>query len=619
MIAILLSVWIAAGAYTGKILMRGWVPHDDGVLAQSAERVLHGQLPHRDFIEVYTGGLSYLYAFAFRVFGVNLGSLRLMMFLFFLAWVPVVYFVAAELAPDWIAGALTLLAVVWSVPNYTAPMPSWYNLFFATFGAAALFAYIRKPFWGWLFAAGVCGGLSFLVKSVGLYFVAGVLLFLVYREQNDSRRNGTSRKWDSTVYSAFIGVSLFGFLSMVAALIRHQAGASEVFHFLVPQAALSVVLIWGELGTRRSFGGEAGRSTVSSARRFQALFRMATPFLAGTLLPVALFLTLYFRENALPYFFYGVFVLPAKRVLGAFMHPPKPQLLLPALLFASLVFLSYRMSSRIRALIAIAVGVSGVILLVASFRNAAAYAVLWESAQGMLLVLTVGGAALLIYFQSAKSPPGEPAEQRVMILVSLSAACSLVQFPFAAPIYFCYVAPLMLLAAAAIVAACPRPPRALLASAGTLAFFFAVLVLRPGGLQPLGWQYAMDRQTAMLELPRAGGLRVSPEMEKQYDMVIPLLQEHAGGHTILAAPDCPEIYFLGGFENPTRSMFEMFEEREGYRERIEKLVDENHVKALLLNPSAGFSGSFLGQLRIVADEKFPNSKLVGEFEVRWRP
>jgi len=51
---------------------RGWVPHDEGLLGQSAERLLAGQLPHRDFDEVYTGGLSYLHALAFEVGGVRL-------------------------------------------------------------------------------------------------------------------------------------------------------------------------------------------------------------------------------------------------------------------------------------------------------------------------------------------------------------------------------------------------------------------------------------------------------------------------------------------------------------------------------------------------------------------
>jgi hypothetical protein len=58
-------------------LHEGWVPHDEGTLGQSAERVLHGETPHRDFDDPYAGGLAYIDAAIFKFFGINLFSLRL--------------------------------------------------------------------------------------------------------------------------------------------------------------------------------------------------------------------------------------------------------------------------------------------------------------------------------------------------------------------------------------------------------------------------------------------------------------------------------------------------------------------------------------------------------------
>ena len=57
---ILLVVWIISAVYVSGFIRPGWIPHDEGSLAQSAERVLAGELPHRDFDEIYTGGLSFL-------------------------------------------------------------------------------------------------------------------------------------------------------------------------------------------------------------------------------------------------------------------------------------------------------------------------------------------------------------------------------------------------------------------------------------------------------------------------------------------------------------------------------------------------------------------------------
>src|SRR6202158_916351 len=130
-------------------------------------------------------GLSFIHALAFRMFGVNLMSLRICAFLFFLAWIPAVYYVALRFTSAIGAGAITLLAVAWSFPNYPAAMPSWYNLFFATFGAAALLRYLDVRRARWLFVAGLCGGVSILIKVIGAYYIAGVLLILAFLEQNE--------------------------------------------------------------------------------------------------------------------------------------------------------------------------------------------------------------------------------------------------------------------------------------------------------------------------------------------------------------------------------------------------------------------------------------------------
>jgi len=119
-----LAVVLILGAlYLWQYLDRGWVPHDEGTLAQSAERVLQGQLPHRDFDEVYTGGLSYWNALAFRVGGVRLTSIRWALFLAFLVWLPAVYFLATRWASIPVALLVTGLAVTLSVPNYSAASP----------------------------------------------------------------------------------------------------------------------------------------------------------------------------------------------------------------------------------------------------------------------------------------------------------------------------------------------------------------------------------------------------------------------------------------------------------------------------------------------------------------
>src|SRR5215467_9836786 len=82
-ILILLTVLVCT-VYMGSVLKRGWYPHDEGTLAQSAERVLYGEIPHKNFDEIYTGGLTFLNAAAFHFFGTNLVALRYVSFVVFL-------------------------------------------------------------------------------------------------------------------------------------------------------------------------------------------------------------------------------------------------------------------------------------------------------------------------------------------------------------------------------------------------------------------------------------------------------------------------------------------------------------------------------------------------------
>jgi 4-amino-4-deoxy-L-arabinose transferase-like glycosyltransferase len=174
--ATVLALCVAAFTST---LHRGWMPHDEGYFSQAAERVLTGELPHRDFAEMYTGGLTYLHALAFDLFGVRFASLRLVLLAFALTSVLTLFVIARRIASPVVASLLTLLSVVWSFPNYFASVPSWYNLTFTLLAVAALFRHARTGETRWVTLAGVIAGLSFLIKVTALYLVAAALLYLV--------------------------------------------------------------------------------------------------------------------------------------------------------------------------------------------------------------------------------------------------------------------------------------------------------------------------------------------------------------------------------------------------------------------------------------------------------
>jgi hypothetical protein len=299
----LVVVLLLSGLYMARELKRGWVPADEGILAESADRVLRGELPHHDYREAYTGGLSYLNAAAFRLFGTNLASMRYMLLLFFLAWVPAVYYVASRFVSPLVASAVTLLAVAWGPPNYAAAMPSWYNLFFATFGLAALLRYTEARSGRWLLVAGLCGGISFLFKLLGLYFVAGALLFLLFREQMAPSAAPADRR-ESLWYRGFLLTSVLLYEALVFGLLRQLANAATYLYYWVPNLAVGAAIVWQEF-----------HAVPNRSRRFSFFLREFALFGIGVAAPIAVFLIPYCLTGSLSPLVRDLVTIPGRQVL----------------------------------------------------------------------------------------------------------------------------------------------------------------------------------------------------------------------------------------------------------------------------------------------------------------
>ncbi len=605
----LILVWTLSGLYTASLLKRGWVPHDEGTFAQSAERVLAGQLPHRDFDDVYTGALSYLNAFAFRVFGHHLASPRIVLFLFFLAWVPAVYSIASRWASPLGASATTLLAVACGLPNYTAAAPSWYNLFFATFGTLAVLHYLETTATGWLFVAGLCGGLSFLFKLSGLYFIAGVLLLLVFREQETSRL--AHGRANPHLYRIFLHASLILFVGMLFAMVRGKFSTVALVEFALPGTALAALCLRGEWQAASS----------PSRDRFAAFLGMLVPFAIGALLPVLIFLIPYIRSGAWADFFHGVFLVPTKRLDFAGRRPAGFGLnkILATGALVGVLVAACRSRTRFSWILGLPVVSVLAAIFVLSKNHPGAFVLAWSPLPllvplGVLAgTLLLGNAAL-----AAAIPPLR--RQQVMLLLSVMALCSLIQLPFSVGIYFCYIAPLLVLALLTLYSTQKHTSGFLLGS--LLIFYLAFFVLRvtPGFLYIMGNYYQPNPQTQRLNLERAGGLRVAPEEAKQYEQLIPVVQEHSGvSEFIYAAPDCPQVYFLAGKQNPTPTLFDFFDQSAGRTQRILDAIESHQVKAVAILTRPAFSPPMAPDLLQALRERYPDSEKIGQFEVRWRP
>jgi hypothetical protein len=602
------AVWAASVVYLGWHLRQGWVPLDAGALAQMAERVLHGQLPHRDFIEEYTGGLTYLNALAFRLFGVNLLSLRIPLFLFFLGWVPSVYFVARRFARPLAAGAVTLLAVAWSVPNYPEAMPSWYNLFFATWGMLALLRYTETKHKRWLGIAGLCGGLSFLFKVSGLYFVAAGLLFLVFHEASSEEAAPGYPRRGALLYRLLVTTGLLLYLGSLVMLVSTRPTATELVYFVLPSACLVSVLLWE---THR-------RLSAESAVRLRRLFPMGISFLGGALIPVAIFVLWYASQGAAGAWWAGTFVRPTIRMHwdGWEAFSPAASLigLLPALLILATAYYP-RASARRLVRIGAPLVLAG--LLLAAWKSLAGYIFVGYAVPLVVPLLALAGPFCLRHSTGI----GNRVREQAFLAVATAVACSLVQFPTAGSIYFCYVAPLVILGTLALISI--KPPTDHLVLGSLLAFYliFALWLRPPGYFNVMPFVPGQPVELCRLNLARAGGLRVAVSQAREYEELVRAVRAHAHGSYIYCTPDCPAVYFLSGKLNPTPNINEFlapdFFDLPMRTERVLESVEDHGVSVIVFNAGPHVeSGPIPGVLRTALDARFPMHETVGDFEVR---
>ncbi len=209
------------------------------------------------------------------------------------------------------------------------------------------------------------------------------------------------------------------------------------------------------------------------------------------------------------------------------------------------------------------------------------------------------------------------ARQKIFLLAAVVAITGLVQFPFAAPLYFCYIAPLVALLIFALVGTELKPPWPV--HAAMLAFYllFAVLWPNTGYVYALGRRFERYDPTVVLDLPRAGGIRVTAEDAAIFGPLIRLVEEKSGGRPIYAGPDSPEVHFLSGLpdavsygpgspRNPMERSGEVYRSLEKKGSRVAVLKLKSDIFNLRPPVVARFK------------ELFPQSRVIGHFVVRWK-
>jgi hypothetical protein len=144
----------------------------------SAERLLAGEVPYRDFHTLYPPETLYLNACLFQWFGVSLYTALFGVFIFKTLTVLFIYLSGREVLPRGWAVAVAALSLVWLRPNGPfKAVPMHYGALFLAVALWLLLKDCRAPRSAWLFAAGVALGVLAVFKhNIGAYALAGALI-----------------------------------------------------------------------------------------------------------------------------------------------------------------------------------------------------------------------------------------------------------------------------------------------------------------------------------------------------------------------------------------------------------------------------------------------------------
>ena len=228
---------IACLAVEAGVLGLGIDDLDEGYFVQQGSRVLHGQIPFRDFATLYSPGLAYLHAIVFSLTGgPSLMAARAVSLLARASLAVALFAVARPFVrnPWWAAApGLVLLVGLDDAPARWEPHPGWLSTLFAVLAAWCL---IHRPKRRWCIAAAVLAALSYAFKqNTGIYMLLALLAWC-----------GTRRLW--LPLATFSGTTLVWLVPLalvvgdprqLAPLVGEVNGASL---FSTPEATLAIPL-----------------------------------------------------------------------------------------------------------------------------------------------------------------------------------------------------------------------------------------------------------------------------------------------------------------------------------------------------------------------------------------
>jgi hypothetical protein len=457
-------------------------------------------------------------------------------------------------------------------------MPSWYVTFLVTFALICCDRYQKSANTSALLFAGACLGLAMAIKITALYAIAGVVIGLSLTAPRSIERPRGSYL---VLFVLFVLLLLVGMLMLPHLTVRSAA------HILAPPIFVTGWAIAAELLKGRRHGLSVGGPAI----------RAWIVFTAGIIIGMLPWLAWLGWSGALAPFVASVAQVGGIRAGSAAYLPPPTTAIGKGLLLVVAVWIGVRYKPVRWPLVVL----GSLMVFWYTWQSPSWHRNVWQTLRG---VLPIGIVALTLIggFKKFSNP-------RWVLPACVTAWMVLSQFPFAAPIYFVYLIPLLVLLVLTLEPWHHQLGRVVAGFAVGLALFGATQLV-PGNVRGLGSGRAKHTPLARLATPR-GGLQVPSADSTEYAQLLKYLMEEVGEGAIWAGPDSPEVAYLAQRRDANRYPFLFLA---GEDNSLESLWD-SPLAAVVVLRDPDFSRPLPDEIIVRVVASYPVEYVVGRFTV----
>jgi hypothetical protein len=160
-----LGVFVGCVAYLCIPLRYSTLEPDEGIVLQGAERVLHGQVPYRDFFSFYTPGSFYFLALWLRIFGDCFAVARASIAIVGAICSVLTYLLARRVCTVGMSVFVAVLATIAGTGFRFLVLHNWYSTLLSCLALYTALRFLENGKALWAFGCAWCASLTFLFEQ----------------------------------------------------------------------------------------------------------------------------------------------------------------------------------------------------------------------------------------------------------------------------------------------------------------------------------------------------------------------------------------------------------------------------------------------------------------------